>query len=56
LTPDKNLPYQQNLALLIVRVRSNRIQDLLPIIPECLSALDKVQLRQVVRIGSISSR
>jgi hypothetical protein len=44
LTLDKNIPYQQNLttnriALLIVRARSNRIQDLLPVIPECLAAL-----------------
>jgi len=38
LTLDKNLPYQQNLdtkriAMLIVRARSNRIQDLLPVVP-----------------------
>ncbi len=45
LTLDKNLPYQQNLdttriAVLIVRARSNRIQDLLPVISECLAALE----------------
>ena len=56
LTLDKNLPYQQNLntkriAVLIVRARSNRIQDLLPIIPECLAALACIQPRQVVRLG-----
>ena len=56
LTLDKNLPYQQNLdtkriAVLIVGARSNRIQDLLPVIPKCLAALDIIQPRQVVRVG-----
>jgi predicted nuclease of predicted toxin-antitoxin system len=58
LTLDKNLPYQQNLdttriAVLIVRARSNRIQDLLPVIPECLTALESIQPQQVVRVGSL---
>ena len=58
LTLDKNLPYQQNLdtkriAVIIVRVRSNRIQDLLPVMPECLAALESIQPQQVVRVGSL---
>lgn len=61
LTLDKNLFYQQNLdtkriALLIVRARSNRIQDLFPVVPECLATLVSIQPRQVVRIGTLSSR
>ena len=61
LTLDKNLPYQQNLttkriAVLIVRARSNRIQDLLPVIPESLAALSSIQHRQVVRVGPLPSR
>jgi hypothetical protein len=57
LTLDKNIPYQQNLttnriALLIVRARSNRIQYLVPVIPECLAALASIQPRQIVRAGS----
>jgi hypothetical protein len=61
LTLDKNLPCQQNLdtrqiAVLIVRVRSNRIQDLLPVIPECLAALESIQPREVVRVGSLMPR
>ena len=61
LTLDKNLPYQQNLdtkriAVLIVRARSKRIQDLLPVIPECLAALERIQPRQVVRVGSLPPR
>lgn len=56
-TLDKSLPYQQNLdtkriAVLIVRARSNRIQDLLPFLPECLAAFARIQPRQVIRIGS----
>ena len=58
---DKNLPYQQNLdtkriAVLIVRAPSNRLQDLVPVVPECLAALETIQPRQVVRIGSLLSR
>jgi len=61
LTLDKNLPYQQDLttkriAVLIVRASSNRIQDLLPILPECLAALGNIQPRQVVRVGSLPPR
>lgn len=61
LTLDKNLPYQQNLgtqriAVLIVRARSNRIQDLLPAIPESLAALETFKPPQVIRIGSLPPR
>ena len=61
LTLDKNLPYQQNLAtgqiaVLIIRARSNRIQDLLPLIPECLAALESIQPRAVIRVGRLPSR
>lgn len=60
LTLDKNLPYQQSLntkriAVLIVRVPSNRMQDLLPVVPECLAALANIKPRQVVRIGALPS-
>src|SRR5437016_9575845 len=48
LTLDKSIPYQRDLksariAIVIVRARSNRIQDLLPVIPDCLAALQCVQ-------------
>ena len=61
LTLDKNLPYQQNLdthkiAVPIVRARSNRIEDLLPVIPECLAALESIEPRQVLRVGSSMPR
>src|SRR3982750_4165479 len=58
LTLDKNLPYQQDLksgriTILIVRARSNRIQDLLPVIPDCLVALQSIEPGQVVRVGKV---
>ena len=61
LTLDKNLPYPQDLnsrriAVLIIRARSNRIQDLLPVLPECLSALVRIRPRQVIRVDARSSR
>ena len=61
LTLDKNLPYQQNLdsvriTLLILHAYSNRIPDLLPLLPECLAALGTIRPRQVVRIGIVPSR
>lgn len=57
LTLDKNIPYQQDLnsrriAILIVRAPSNRIQDLLPVIPECLIALQSIEPGRVVRVGN----
>jgi hypothetical protein len=61
LTLDKNLPYQQNLdsiriAVLIIHAYSNRLADLLPLLPECLAAWETIQPRQVVRVGTVSSR
>lgn len=61
LTLDKSLPYQQNLdsvriAVLILYAYSNRVPDLLPVIPECLAALRSIQPRQVLRVGSKLSR
>ncbi len=60
LTLDKNIPYQQDLqsgriAILIVRARSNRIQDLL-VIPDCLATLECIRPGQVVRVGNIPTR
>ncbi|MFN7920820.1 MAG: hypothetical protein U0Q16_12020 [Bryobacteraceae bacterium] len=60
-TLDKNLPFQQNLdakriAVLVVRARSNRIQDLLPIIPECLAVLTRIRPGEVVYAGLLPSR
>lgn len=46
LTCDRNLPYQQHvpalgLALLVLAAPDNRLQTLLPLVPEVLAALDR---------------
>ena len=41
---------------MILRARSYRIQDLLPIIPECLAALENIRPGQVVRVGTLDCR
>lgn len=56
LTVDRNLSFQQhvpkfNLALLVIRSPSNRLQDLLPHVPRILSALGKCKPRQVTVVG-----
>ncbi|MCL4795449.1 MAG: DUF5615 family PIN-like protein [Bryobacteraceae bacterium] len=61
LTLDKNLPYQQDLSsgrisVVILRGRSNRIQDLLPPVPACLAALERIQPRQAIRVGALPPR
>jgi predicted nuclease of predicted toxin-antitoxin system len=58
MTLDKNVPYQQNLVLrrisiLIVRARSNRIQDLPPLVSGCLATLEHIGPGEVIRVGSI---
>lgn len=56
LTMDKGMPYQQNLAgrtisLAIIRTQSNRLPDLLPLVPAILTALRFIKQGQAVRIG-----
>jgi hypothetical protein len=53
---DKGLEYQQNLAgraiaIVVVRSRSNRLQDLLPHTEACLAAMSSIQPGEVVRVG-----
>ena len=55
-TADQNLQYQQNLSTLPVSVavlvaRTNRIQDLRPLIPQLLVSLSALEPRTLVRIG-----
>ena len=55
-TRDQSLEFQQNIAkrrlgVVVLRATSNALEDLLPLIPEMLIAVDTVQLGQVVRIG-----
>lgn len=56
ITVDKNLRYQQNLknrviSVLIVRTQSNDIDDLEPLIPAILTALQSIKSGQVIEVG-----
>jgi predicted nuclease of predicted toxin-antitoxin system len=56
LTVDRNLSFQQHLpkykiAVLVVRSRSNRRSDLLPLIPRILVTLTKCKAGQVTTVG-----
>jgi hypothetical protein len=55
-TVDRNLSFQQNLprfeiAVIVLRARSNRLVDLQPLVPKFLAALPKLKPRQLVVIG-----
>jgi len=48
LTSDRNIKYQQNMtgrsvSILILRAKSNRMKDLLPLMPACAEALLHIQ-------------
>jgi hypothetical protein len=56
LTMDKGLEYEQNLrgrriAIIVFRARSNRLVDLLPYVPACVSVLSTIAPGQLVRVG-----
>lgn len=57
ITADQNLQYQQNLAgrqitVFVLKARTNRLQDLRPLIPELIAALAQPSPSQIVRIGA----
>lgn len=57
LTADQSIEYQQNLAgrniaIIILRAKSNRLKDLLPHIPACLAHITSARPGQIVRIGN----
>ena len=54
-TMDKGLPYEQNLAgrniaILILRAKSNRLADLLPLVPDLLRAVKLARKGEIIRI------
>jgi hypothetical protein len=60
LTVDRNLRYQQNLAnagiaLIVMVAGSNRVPDLLPLMPEVLTVLDVIQPGEVVEVAASGS-
>lgn len=59
LTADRNLEHQQNLAhvevgIAVLVARTNRLEDLHPLMPAVLAGLDNVRPGQVVRFGAPS--
>ena len=57
LTVDQGIPYQQRLAglklsIILVRSRTNQIEDLLPLVDAILTALEMIQPGQIVAIPS----
>ena len=57
LTIDKGFVYEQSLvggaiAVLILRAKSNQIDDLLPHVPACVASLRSIKAGQIQRIGS----
>jgi hypothetical protein len=55
LTVDQGIEYQQNLtgrkiAIIIFRTKSNRLHDLLQLVPACLAHLESIQPGQIVSI------
>lgn len=55
-TIDKGLEYQQNLAgrniaILIVRAKSNRLKDLLPHLEACRSIMSAIKPGELIRVG-----
>jgi predicted nuclease of predicted toxin-antitoxin system len=58
LTNDRNIQYQQNMtgrnvSILILCAKSNRIKDLLPLIPACADALLSISPGRIVEVGSL---
>lgn len=56
ITVDKNIEYQQNastlpVAIVILVAESNRLESLLPLIPNALKALEKIKTGDIVRIS-----
>ena len=57
LTMDQGVEHRENfadrkIALLLLVARSNQLEDLLPLIPEILFAVESVEPGNVVRVGS----
>ena len=56
ITVDQGIEYQQNptargIAVMILRARSNRLKNLLPLVPVCLARMEAIQPGQMIRIN-----
>ena len=57
LTADKGMEYQQNqdrlpVAILVVRAKSNRLEDLARAVPAILAALDEISPREFRKVAA----
>jgi hypothetical protein len=55
---DQGIEYQQNLtarqiAIVIFQAKSNRLKDLLTLVPVCLTRLESIRPGQIVRIPGL---
>ena len=55
MTGDQNLEHQQNLAerkigVVVLAALSNALEDLLPLVPDALLAIDQVQPGRIIRV------
>jgi hypothetical protein len=58
LSSDRNIKYQQNMAgrdvsILMLCAKSNRMKDLLPLLPVCAQALLSIPPGSVVEVGPL---
>jgi hypothetical protein len=54
---DRRMPLQQDIfalpyGVVLVLARSNRVQDLLPLVPGILAALERIEAGQVEQVGA----
>jgi hypothetical protein len=57
LTADQNIEFQQNLktlplAVVVLVANSNRLESLAPLVPEILQALETLQPKVLIRVGT----
>src|SRR5689334_6789579 len=57
-TVDRKLEFQQNLqklpiAVVVLLARSNRLADVLPLVPQLLLTLERLEPRRLVRVGPV---
>jgi len=57
-TVDRNLSFQQNLAnlpvaVLVLRAKSNRLADLVPLVPKLLEALNSIVPNSLTVVGDL---
>ena len=55
-TADQNLEFQQNLmhaeiGVVVIAARTNRLEDLVPLVPKLLAAIPSVVSGQIVRVS-----